>query len=77
MKYVLMIGAALALGGCDELRAINDTPQEHQQRLVCEMNRMSGDYYGGHGGMSAENAEAYCEKEMEAQWLMRQKGGSS
>ena len=73
MKYVLMIGAALALGGCDELRAINDTPQEHQQRLVCEMNHMSGQE--GHP-MSAENAEAYCDKQMEAQWLMRPKGSS-
>ena len=74
MKYVLMIVATLALGGCDELDGINDTPQEHRQRLVCEMDHMSGEY--GHGGMSAENAEAYCAKEMEAQSLLRQKGST-
>jgi len=72
MKTSLLIVAALALGGCDELHRLDDTPQEHQQRLACEMDHMSGDY--GHSGMSAENAEAYCDKEMEAARGLRSKG---
>ena len=52
--------------GCDpSTRRLLDTPQEHQERLTCEMNEMSGGYSGK--GMSAENAEAYCDKQLEAE----------
>jgi hypothetical protein len=64
-KYLLVTVAALSLAGCD-LDALTDSPKEHQERLACEMVRMSGEY--GHA-LSAEDAEAYCDKQMEAKWL--------
>jgi hypothetical protein len=61
IKYLFVLAAALSLGGCD-LDELTDTPKEHQERLACEMSHMSG--YDGHS-MSAENAEAFCDKQMQ------------
>lgn len=45
-----------------------DTPQQHEQRLSCEMRMMDrgGGAYNSKP-LPAADAEAYCEKEMEVQ----------
>lgn len=72
MKALIILAIVGALSGCNDasIDRLNDTPQEHQERLTCEMGEMSN------GHMSAENAEAFCNKSMEAARSYRSQHGS-
>lgn len=61
MRRVLLLAIVAGLTGCDQqTRRLLDTPAEHQERLICEMTQMDDHK------KSADDAEAYCDKQMEA-----------